>query len=58
MKAQIAENPSLANNPDVVSVLNELLAAQASMGIVSQAAAPAVQQAAVRVGVPIQTRLG
>jgi len=48
MKAQIAENPSLANNPDVVSVLNELLAAQASMGIVSQAAAPAVQQAAVQ----------
>jgi hypothetical protein len=48
IKAQIAENPSLANNPDVVSVLNELLAAQASMGIVSQAAAPAAQQAAVQ----------
>jgi hypothetical protein len=48
MKAQIAENPSLADNPDVVSVLNELLAAQASMGIVSQAAVPAVQQAAVQ----------
>jgi hypothetical protein len=48
MKAQIAENPSLADNPDVVSVLNELLAAQASMGIVSQASAPAVQQAAVQ----------
>jgi hypothetical protein len=54
MKAQIAENPSLANNPDVVSVLNELLAAQASMGIVSQAAAPAVQQAAVAVATATQ----
>jgi hypothetical protein len=54
MKAQIAENPSLADNPDVVSVLNELLAAQASMGIVSQAAAPAAQQAAVAVATATQ----
>jgi len=54
MKAQIAENPSLANNPDVVSVLNELLAAQASMGIVSQASAPAVQQAAVQAATATQ----
>ena len=53
MKAQIAENPSLADNPDVVSVLNELLAAQASMGIVSQAAAPAAQQAAVQAATAI-----
>jgi len=54
MKAQIAENPSLADNPDVVSVLNELLSAQASMGIVSQAAAPAAQQAAVQAAVETQ----
>jgi len=54
MKAQIAENPSLADNPDVVSVLNELLAAQASMGIVSQAAAPVAQQAAVAVATATQ----
>jgi hypothetical protein len=48
IKAQMAEIPDMASNPDMQSLLNELLAAQASMGIVSQAAAPAAQQAAVQ----------
>jgi hypothetical protein len=54
MKAQIEERPSLASDPNIQSLLNELLAAQASMGIVSQAAAPAVQQAAVQAATATQ----
>jgi hypothetical protein len=54
IKAQIAENSNLASDANIQSLLNELLAAQASMGIVSQAAAPAAQQAAVQAAVATQ----
>jgi hypothetical protein len=54
IKAQISENANLASDANIQSLLNELLAAQASMGIVSQAAAPAAQQAAVQAAVATQ----
>jgi hypothetical protein len=54
VKAQMAASSDMASNPDMQSLLNELLAAQSSMGIVSQAAAPAAQQAAVQAAVETQ----
>ena len=54
IKAQMAASSEIAGRDDYQSLLSELLAAQASMGIVSQAAAPAAQQAAVQAAVATQ----